>query len=1130
MRVKKENVSERAITIARKELKNKKNEGVLEFALLFFALLSTSAVLILFTANLISTGFSTYVPSEAGYISELNVSLIFQTSYWHGLYGLAIRVPGYTATLVEDLNSGEISSTGLFFDCMQQDAIGGREVYASTSPVINFDSLSPATLSQIDSWAGCTGRVDCPSNTFTSTMSIMVGSTNITNIPSTYTYRWDGEEGIFDIGALNDSENLVYVSHVQDLQKGYSEDTTVNFQMLLPVPPSSTERYYFFTDPYDICPEGGMGEVITATISGYVFNLSGSPAENVTVVIAGVNYTTDSEGFYNISVDVLKGDHNLFAYGEGYEEYLHIFSINFTNYSFSHNITMDPYTPSISATIYPLVWGYVTNSLGTPIDSALVYLGGETTTTDETGFYAILSEITPQQHPIIASSPGYNNYYHILNFSLDTTSLSHNITLTSLNLGTTNNPYLTGPYDEEPGEDVQIQVEVERTGEDYWVSTKEIFKEIRQNTFVEDTVGVYNFKLTNMNLLLTISPELSDFVKLSRDALIIEPGKGEEIILTFYGTKPLGTYEGSLKITGDIEKEIPITVKIVEKRVPIETLLIAIDLFKEVVNPGENLNYKLTLQNLLVDQEYKVSLEKLIVGAEDSEIYFREIQEVEIKKSLSIVDQIKIPSNFSEGDYLFVINAQYLGFSSSVTTPFLIRKPIYLYSLLGIPLWVFFAVLSFASFIFLNLFLYKRYKDKKKRYDISLDLSTLPKADKKFFKLGLIAESKNFVYLEPEKLKTHAIVAGATGMGKSISAQVLVEEALMKNVAVIVFDPTAQWSGLLRKCEDKKMMSLYPKFGLKPGDARGFPGNIKQISHAREIVEIEKYIHPGQIQILALNKLDPKDIDTFIASVIRQIFKSDPKEAQELKVLLVFDEVHRLLSKFGGSGEGFLQIERACREFRKWGMGVVLISQVLSDFVGEVKANINTEIQTRTIEESDLERIKTKYGEEFLKSLVRAEVGVAMFQNAEYNKGKPYFVNFRPILHNTRRLSDEELEKYNKYNDIIDDFESQVEQLEKEKVDIFDLKMELKLIKDKLMTGNFSVVDIYIEGLGPRLQKQWEKLGKKPKKVEKKLLDEAEIKKSVEEAKKAREVYEKEEQKKKKQEESKIPSTSENKQ
>ncbi len=1116
--------SNNALKIAKKELKNKKQEEFLELFLLFFALFSTSVILIIFTANLISTGFSTYVPAEAGYISELNVSVIFQTSYWHGLYGLAIRVPGYSETLFEDLNPGEISNTGLFFDCIQEDAIGGKEIYASTSPNIDFDSLIPATVAQVDSWTGCSGRVDCASNTLKDTMSIRVGTTNITNIPSTHTYRWDGDYGVFDLGVLNDSENLVYVTHIENLQAGYNPDSLVNFQMLLPMLPNSSDRYYFFTDPYDVCPEGGMGEIISTTIFGYVKNISGSPVENITVVIAGVSEVTDSNGFYNISVDLLKGTHNLFAYGEGYDEHFSNITVNYTDYFFNKNITMPPYTSSISTTIYPNVWGYVLDPAGNPIDSATIYLGGEATTTDTNGFYSLISEITPQQHPIIATSPGFNNYYYILNFSIDTTSLSHNITMTLVNLGTTNNPFPTGPYDEEPGEDIQqIIEEIQRTGEDYWVSTKEIFKEIRQNTFVEDTIGIYNFKLENMNLLFTLSPELTDFVKISRDAMLIEPGKGDELVLTFYGTKPLGTYEGSLKISGDVEKDIPITIKIIERKIPIETLLITLDLFKEVINPGENLNYKLSLQNLLIDQEYKVSLEKLILSEEDSTVYFSEIQEVEIKKSLSIVDQIKIPSNFSEGDYLFVIRAKYLGFSSSVTAPFSVRKPIYLYSLLGIPLWIFFAFISFASFIFLNLFLYKRYKEKRKRYGISLDLSTLPKADKKFFKLGLVAETKNFVYLEPEKLKTHAIVAGATGMGKSISAQVLVEEALMKNVAVIVFDPTAQWSGLLRKCEDKKMISFYPKFGLKPSDARGFPGNIRQISHAREIIEIEKYIHPGQIQILALNKLDPKDIDTFIASVIRQIFKSDPKEAQELKVLLVFDEVHRLLSKFGGSGEGFLQIERACREFRKWGMGVVLISQVLSDFVGEVKANINTEIQTRTIEESDLERIKTKYGEEFLKSLVRAEVGVAMFQNAEYNKGKPYFVNFRPILHNTRRLSDEELEKYNKYNDLIDDFENQINQLEKEKVDIFDLRMELKLIKDKLMTGNFSVVDIYVEGLGPRLQKQWEKIGKKPKKIEKKLLDAAEIEKSVEEAKKAREIYEKEEIKKKKLEEANKP-------
>src|SRR3989338_2823548 len=103
-------------------------------------------------------------------------------------------------------------------------------------------------------------------------------------------------------------------------------------------------------------------------------------------------------------------------------------------------------------------------------------------------------------------------------------------------------------------------------------------------------------------------------------------------------------------------------------------------------------------------------------------------------------------------------------------------------------------------------------------------------------------------------------------------------------------------------------------------------------------------IIPGEITVFSMHKLDIKDIDTLVASTIQQIFKESFEETPKLKVLLVYDEVHRLLPKFGGTGQGFVKIERAVREFRKWGIGLVLISQVLSEFIGEIKANIGTEI------------------------------------------------------------------------------------------------------------------------------------------------------------------------------------------
>ncbi|MBW2971925.1 hypothetical protein KY359_02715, partial [Candidatus Woesearchaeota archaeon] len=79
--------------------------------------------------------------------------------------------------------------------------------------------------------------------------------------------------------------------------------------------------------------------------------------------------------------------------------------------------------------------------------------------------------------------------------------------------------------------------------------------------------------------------------------------------------------------------------------------------------------------------------------------------------------------------------------------------------------------------------------------------------------------------------------------------------------------------------------------------------------------------------------------------------------------------------------------------------------------------------------------------------------------------------------------------------------EYEFDQLEELKQDVFDLRLELKLAKDKIKSGNFNMVQIYLDGLTPRVQKVWDKLGKKPKKLEIKLLDESLIADAVKKAK-----------------------------
>jgi len=616
----------------------------------------------------------------------------------------------------------------------------------------------------------------------------------------------------------------------------------------------------------------------------------------------------------------------------------------------------------------------------------------------------------------------------------------------------------------------------------YEISRDKIERTVKQGNIFEDFIEIENLQNVPLKVSFSLEGDTTSQITLDQALLTIEPKNSSQMKFQIKATS-LGTFSGDMILSGGILQKIPINLSIVENSFD-PLLLINIDPLKKKFFLTKNIEFKIDITKIKQMEYENISFVYNIINPDNQTIAIGE-EIVKTQTSTQFIKKIPFPENSSRGQYTLQVLTIHNNQTITSEAIFLATIPFLSIKLFGfLPTWVILLVVTLILTIFLTIFLIRRHIANSKKYKMTLDMKTLPKKDKSFLWLGKIAEKKNFAYLDPHRLTTHAIVAGATGGGKSIAAQVLIEEAIKQNICVIVFDPTAQWSGMLRKLEDKKMLAYYSSFGMKQTDVRGFPGNIRAVKDARQVIEVEKFFEPGHIQIFTLNKLQPKDMDVFISNIIREIFKSDPKEHPTLRTLLVFDEIHRILPKFGGSGEGFVQIERACREFRKWGYGVTLISQVLSDFAGQIKANISTEIQMRTRDEGDLNRIKTKYGDEFLQSLVKASTGVGMFVNPAYNHANPYFINFRPILHNTRRLSDEVLEKYNQYNDQVDDLEYQVKQLEELKIDVFDLKMELKLVKDKIMVGNFSVVDIYLEGLTPRIAKQWEKLGKKPKKKE----------------------------------------------
>src|SRR3989339_641002 len=301
--------------------------------------------------------------------------------------------------------------------------------------------------------------------------------------------------------------------------------------------------------------------------------------------------------------------------------------------------------------------------------------------------------------------------------------------------------------------------------------------------------------------------------------------------------KELGVYTGNIGLRGDIEEKISVNLSIVETDLN-PLLLMNIDLLRKSFVLDKPIRFKLNLNKLNLEEVNNVSL------------YY------------SLVDE-------NNNTYLLETTLLYDDETIIDTSPFVLKVAFMNIILFGFfPMWMLILIVSFFLLSLILFIFIKRHIESKKKYKMKLDLDTIPKKEDGFLYLGHIAEKKTLAYLDPNKLTTHSIVAGATGGGKSISAQVIIEEALMNNIAVIVFDPTAQWSGMLRKCDDKKMISYYSNFGLKESDARAFKGNVRQVRDARQIIDINKYMTPGQIQIFSLNKLDPKQKYPFVLDLV----------------------------------------------------------------------------------------------------------------------------------------------------------------------------------------------------------------------------------------------------------------------
>jgi hypothetical protein len=506
-----------------------------------------------------------------------------------------------------------------------------------------------------------------------------------------------------------------------------------------------------------------------------------------------------------------------------------------------------------------------------------------------------------------------------------------------------------------------------------------------------------------------------------------------------------GTYTGYITLYSEGRtRNIPVTIIVTLEGAT--QLDLALNVLTKQIVPNETLKFSIIIYDLGIVKTVPTNLTYNVKDVHTENIIVQDRKDLTITSTISLVESLAIPSNITLGKYFVEVLATYSNKTVSITDEFEVVQPFWTNERIQIAVVIIIVVVGTIS-AYYGRKRYLRWRFEKAKYVFPVSYRTLPSQRKNAVWLGRIAETNRKAWFYPELLTTHALVSGSTGSGKSVTASVIAEECLKQNIPVVVFDPTAQWTGFVRRCKDKNMIDAYAKFGMDPYDARPFKGMIFDVDDPNLYINFKEFMNPGEITVFNLNKLKPGEYDAAVWNIVDSIFAMQWEEATELKMLIIFDEVHR-----------------------KWGIGLVMCSQVSSDFKEAIQGNILTEIQMSTKSLTDIRKVESKFGVDYAKRISREAVGVGMLQNPKFNQGKPYFVEFRPTLHSPHKLTEKDLSLYRDFATRLAAIEEMIDGKKKKGEDVFDLSLELKLAGDKLKTGSFRMAEIYLESLEEKLR------------------------------------------------------------
>jgi hypothetical protein len=117
------------------------------------------------------------------------------------------------------------------------------------------------------------------------------------------------------------------------------------------------------------------------------------------------------------------------------------------------------------------------------------------------------------------------------------------------------------------------------------------------------------------------------------------------------------------------------------------------------------------------------------------------------------------------------------------------------------------------------------------------------------------------------------------------------------------------------------------------------------------------------------------------------------EDSEDLRLMIVVEEAHLWTSK-DLPKDAVRFLDSAVRLLRKKGVGVMLVSQKISDFDSAMRSAMNTSIIFRTKYEGDLKAIARMLGTEMSAIIPGLPVGYSIFHLADV--GDPFVLAWRP--------------------------------------------------------------------------------------------------------------------------------------